>query len=179
MTHTPFVCLRFLTDEDAEFLYELENCPDVCRHTAGGQRPIAREEINAFLKYHVGETLYLGTQRLLIEIGNGDEQVPVGTVDLTEINTDDRHAEVGIAVLPAHRRKGVALAALALTERLAAKMGINTLTAMVATHNSESGALFRRARFQPIGVLPGYHFNGTEWEDMEFFYLKTQAAQTA
>lgn len=166
------VTLRQLCASDADFLYTIENLPDVSAQT-GYVECVTRESVCAYLARHAAVSATPDSVRLVICVsgspddGNGRKQA--GVVDLSDINHRDRYAEIGIAMLPEYRGMGVAAAALRLVERLACKMGLRNLTARVAAGNAAGLALFVQAGYDRAGSLPLFHAGAHGWEDVRIF----------
>lgn len=83
-----------------------------------------------------------------------------------------REAELGYAVVPAARGRGVATAALLAMARWAFdEAGLMRVTALVSTTNPASSAVARRAGFTLEGVLRSVHHRDDERVDLECWSL--------
>lgn len=166
------ISLRQLEPRDAELLFQIENLPDVAAQTLTDDVPFTLSTAKAFVQDYL-ENKALSTEiRLIICLEEGATTSPAGTIELLEIDTRHKHAQVGIALLPQKRHLGIATAALSLLERLAAKLKIHTLVAHVETQNAPANRLFQRAHYQHVGQLPDYYFIAQQWRTVNL-YAKT------
>lgn len=93
--------------------------------------------------------------------------LPYGCVDLYAYDPLNRRAAVGIMVATEHRRKGYALAMLEALRRMAADTyRLHCLYADIATTNTASTALFRKAGYSECG-----HFK--EWLEYDSHFVDT------
>jgi RimJ/RimL family protein N-acetyltransferase len=84
------------------------------------------------------------------------------------IDHEGGEAELGYAVAPGARGRGVATAALLAMARWAlAEAGLSRVTALVSTANRASSAVARRAGFTFEGVLRSVHHRDDERVDLE------------
>lgn len=84
------------------------------------------------------------------------------------IDHEGGEAELGYAVAPGARGRGVATAALLAMARWAfAEAGLLRVTALVSTTNRASSAVARRAGFTLEGVLRSVHHRDDERVDLE------------
>ncbi|MBP3228406.1 MAG: GNAT family N-acetyltransferase [Bacteroidaceae bacterium] len=162
--------LRALEPEDLELVYAMENTPDVSAQSAV-RTPVSRYDVRRYLETPAADPLTSGELRLVaVRTGDG---APVALADLTVIDALNAHAEVGVAVLPEERGRGYALETLRLLEDTACRrLGLHTLTALVAATNAAALGLFRRAGYAHAGTLPHYRFSGDGWDDVEIFYKR-------
>jgi ribosomal-protein-alanine N-acetyltransferase len=62
-----------------------------------------------------------------------------------------------LAVLPAHRRRGVARSLLSWLEETALTAGTFTITLEVRARNEGARGFYGRAGYQELGAIPGYY----------------------
>lgn len=172
----PAVSLRALEPEDLELVYALENTPDVAEESAD-TAPLSRYAVRRYLEQQPAAPYVTGEMRLVIMAdglpdgqGNFSARMAAGLVDLTAIDLRHGHAEVGVAVLPALRHKGVATAALVSLEGVALRLGIRTLTAHIAVGNVASLTLFEHGGYLLAGTLPRYRTTRTGPQDVRIYY---------
>lgn len=155
---------RALEPEDLTLLYDLENDPDmwdVC--TPGG--PYSHFALLRYVEQQGQDLLTAGQLRLVAE---NDEGRMLGTLDLTNYSPTDRSAEVGVAVLRAERKRGVATEMLRwLDDHARLRLNLRMLYAHVSLrHNPASMQLFLSRGYEQVAVLPAWHFRMGEYEDL-------------
>ncbi|MBR7027968.1 MAG: GNAT family N-acetyltransferase [Bacteroidaceae bacterium] len=166
------IFLRQLEPRDAELLFQIENLPDVAAHTLADDEPFTLSTAKTFVQDYLANQASATDIRLIICLEEGTTTSPAGTIELVEIDSRHKHAQVGIALLPQMRHLGIATAALNLLDRLAAKLEIHTLVAHVETQNAAANRLFQRADYQHVGQLPDYYFIAQQWRTINL-YAKT------
>lgn len=88
--------------------------------------------------------------------------VTVGFVSLV-VEDDERRAEIGYAVLPGHRRDGIATEAVTLSCRFAFDvLGLRRVFALTAVDNTGSVAVLESTGFRREGRLRAHHGEGVD-----------------
>lgn len=143
--------LRALEPEDLDMMYTIENDTSLW-DISNRQVPYSREVLRQYIINSQAD-LYADKQvRLMMELHTTHETV--GAIDLFNFEPLHRHAEVGIAVLQAHRSKGYATEALQLLCDYAFRfLGMEQLVAHITTDNTLSMQLFSTCGFTPCGTL--------------------------
>ncbi len=168
----PRLCLRHLRQSDAAAVFELFGDAAVTDWMAIDQRRDlvhAAEliaEIDALAK---DDTLYQWG------VARGDDRI-VGTVTLASLDLENRRAEIGFAIAPAHQGKGYGLesASIALDHAFGA-LALHRVEADVDPRNAASIALLGRLGFEQEGHLrQRWRLNG-EWQDSLLFGLLASA----
>ncbi len=78
-------------------------------------------------------------------------ETPIGCVDLTGIDFENKTAEVGILIADKnHRRKGYALMSLQLIEEQAKELELNKLSCSIHSGNLASIDLFKKCGYQEL-----------------------------
>ncbi|MGI4871293.1 MAG: GNAT family N-acetyltransferase [Janthinobacterium lividum] len=157
--------LRALEPDDLDFLYALENDPDLWAVSDVLPAPISRHALREYLRHAAASLAEAGQMRLVISAQDGRA---VGTVDLYDYNALHRRAGVGIAVLKGEWRRGYAQAALAALLPYAWQaLHLHQLYCTVAQSNQKSIRLFREAGFQRVGIRREWLCRNTEknWEN--------------
>ncbi|MCF0236792.1 MAG: GNAT family N-acetyltransferase [Bacteroidaceae bacterium] len=152
--------LRALEPSDLEMLYEVENDRQLWAHS-DTSAPYSHFALRQFIKRSLQEDIYAQRQlRLVVEHIEGNQHTAVGLVDLFDFSPMHHRAEVGIVILPAHRRQGFGLDALTQLSQFAAdRLAIHSLTATILADNVPSLQLFERAGFRQIGQLADWYFD--------------------
>lgn len=147
----PHIQLRALEPEDLDMMYTIENDTSLW-DISNRQVPYSREVLRQYIINSQAD-LYADKQvRLMMALHTTHETV--GAIDLFNFEPLHRHAEVGIAVLQAHRSKGYATEALQLLCDYAFRfLGMEQLVAHITTDNTLSMQLFSTCGFTPCGTL--------------------------
>ena len=142
--------LRALEPDDLEFLFQLENNPDLWAHSDVLPGPVSRHALREYLRHATASLAETGQLRLIISEEAGQ---PVGTLDLYDHSALHQRAGVGIALLPSARRRGHAAAALhQLLPYAYHHLRLHQLYCTVAASNSGSISLFEKIGFLQVGV---------------------------
>lgn len=139
------IFLRPVTLIDLQTLLEWENNPDNWE-ISGTTAPFSEEEMIDFI---IEQADYKATRQLRLMICMNEQLIPVGAIDLFEIDEDQRTAGVGILIHdPQHRKKGYATEALELVKQMArSELNLSTLYCSIQPHNDSSLRLFKRCGF--------------------------------
>jgi len=145
------VALREWRDEDLDDLVELLDEPDIARWTPMPS-PFDLEAGVAYLK-RARQSRVTGQRiQLAITLDGGR---PVGEMLLFGVDAGLREAELGYLVGAAHRRRGVASAALLLLSGYArSTLGLSRLLLRIDPANAASCAVARRCGYRLTGEPP-------------------------
>lgn len=145
------VSLRPIERTDLPLMYRLEN-DSATWDSAATPQPMSRSTIERFISSATGD-IYTDRQlRLVIE--RADTRTAIGFVDLTDFSPRHLRAEVGIIVLPEHRRQGFGSEALRIVEQYATKaLLVHQLYAYVSPSNERSVRLFAGRGYKQAGTL--------------------------
>jgi diamine N-acetyltransferase len=142
--------LRALEPDDLEFLFALENDPELWAVSDVLPAPVSRHTLREYLRHSAASLAEAGQMRLII---SGDGGQAVGTLDLYDYSALHQRAGVGIAVLSSERRRGYAQAALAALLPYAREaLRLHQLYCTIAETNESSINLFQNAGFEWIGL---------------------------
>jgi len=162
------VQLRALEPEDLEFLFELENNPEIWG-VSDTLAPVSRHALREYLA-HAATDFYVVRQLRLVVITEINRQ-PVGVVDLFDYDPLDQRAGVGITILARERRHGHARQALQqLLAHARDVLRLHQVVATVGVNNRASMRLFRGAGFRRVGTrqqwlrTPGGWADAVEWQ---------------
>ena len=142
--------LRALEPEDLEYLYSIENDPDIWE-ISGTLAPYSRKVLRDYLE-RVHLDIYQAKQlRLAI---CSDAESPIGLIDLYDF--DPRHRRAGIGILissPGNRNRGFGAEALSLLCDYAFRvLDLHQVYAGVSADNTRSIHLFGKLGFRQSGV---------------------------
>ncbi len=164
------VQLRALEPDDLEFLYALENDPDIWG-VSDTLAPVSRHALREYLAHATADFYVVRQLRLVITTDIGGPAV--GVVDLFDYDPLHQRAGVGIAVLARERRHGYARQALALLQTHAREvLRLHQLYATVGANNRLSMKLFRAAGFRRVGTRRAWLRTAAGWVDaVEWQYV--------
>lgn len=145
------IVLRAPEPEDLDMLFTLENDTEVW-DVSSNVIPYSRHQLE---KYIVESAHDLFTDRQIrFVIHSLAPSIPIGCIDLTDIDPYNDRAEVGIAILEQYQGEGVASAALAKLISYAKDLvHLHDLFAHVPADNEASRKLFLSAGFEQVGIL--------------------------
>ncbi|SFQ66140.1 GNAT family N-acetyltransferase [Hymenobacter arizonensis] len=155
--------LRALEPEDLDFLFSLENDPDIwgVSDTMG---PVSKHALREYLTHATADFYVVRQLRLVVttEISSA----PVGVVDLFEYDPLHQRAGIGITILASHRRHGYARQALELLKVHARQvLRLHQVYATVGAGNGPSLRLFRAAGFRRVGTRHQWLRTPSGWDD--------------
>jgi diamine N-acetyltransferase len=155
--------LRALEPDDLEFLYALENDPDIWG-VSDTLVPVSRHALREYLEHARADFYVVRQLRLVIttEIGSP----AVGVVDLFGLDPLHQRAGVGITILAGARRQGHARQALEHLKKYAREvLRLHQIYATVGSDNRASLKLFRAAGFRRVGLRQDWLRTAQGWAD--------------
>lgn len=157
------VRLRALEPEDLDFLFALENDPDIWG-VSDTMAPVSRHALREYLE-HASTDFYVVRQLRLV-VTTEISSKAVGVVDLFEYDPLHQRAGVGITILASQRRRGYAQAALHLVkEHARIALRLHQVYATVSVDNRASMKLFRAAGFRRVGLRRAWLRTPAGWAD--------------
>lgn len=143
--------LRAMEPKDCEYMYLAENDPTTWNQGVI-MVPISRHTLRRFIDSSCQPISESGQIRLIAE--NRQDGIPVGIVDLFEIDLQHQRAGVGILVYPpALQGRGYGQHLLQLLLKYAREtLQLHQLYAEIRVDNTKSLRLFVRAGFRTIGT---------------------------
>ncbi|MBO2012430.1 GNAT family N-acetyltransferase [Hymenobacter negativus] len=156
--------LRALEPDDLEFLYALENDPDIWG-VSDTLAPVSRHALREYLE-HASADFYVVRQLRLV-VTTEISGPPVGVVDLFDFEPLHQRAGVGITILAKERKKGYAQQALDLLKNHARNaLRLHQIYATVGADNLASMRLFEAAGFRKIGTRLAWLRTPSGWQDV-------------
>ncbi len=164
----PEIKLRALEPEDLEWLYQVEN--DSKMWDIGPTNvPYSRFLLHEYIATSKADIYTDGQVRLVIENGVGDT---IGLVDITNFDSKNRHAEVGIIICSNYRRKHYALITLNYLAKYALNvLHLHQLYAVIDSDNQASCKLFQKAGFQFQSDLKDWLYDGKKYHSAVLMQL--------
>ena len=153
----PQVRLRAVEPEDCDMMLEVENDSSQWE-SSETLAPLSRHQLLEYALGYDADPFAAGQIRLVVTLPDG---TPVGLADLYEISRRHRRAFAAIYILPAMRRRRLALAALdALAHYAFETLGLHQIAARILKKNTSSASLFEKAGYTFCGYLDEWHFYG-------------------
>lgn len=163
------VKLRAMEPEDLDWLYRIENNPDLW-NVGATNVPYSRYALHDYIA-NSSNDIYSDRQvRFIIENSKGNV---VGIVDLVNFDPQHLRAEIGIVIENKFRRHGYASMALKLVASYAKEvLHLHQLYAIADASNEASTGLFGKMGYVSVGRLTEWLYDGRNFSDakvMQFF----------
>lgn len=168
--------LRALEPEDLEVLYKWEN-DTTFWFTGNTVAPYSRYDLKQYIA-SAPKTIYEhGFIKLIIErVCDGER---LGIVDLFDYDHHNSRAEVGVYIDASHRRAGYGMQAVELiTDYGLNFLHLNQLYCHIPCRNIESEALFTKAGYKKIAVMPQWIKGNGSFTDVIFMTLLSTPMQS-
>ncbi len=166
------VYLRALEPDDLEFLYLLENDPNIWE-ISGTITPYSKHVLRQYLD-NAHRDIY-DVKQLRLAICKHDGAM-VGLIDLFDFDPKNHRAGIGIVVMETHERnKGVGSEAIALLLDYAfSSLDLRQIFANVGADNQASVHLFKKIGFREVGIKKDWIFHHGAYKD-EILFQKIHA----
>ena len=163
------VYLRALEAEDLQFLYELENNPEIWE-ISGTLTPYSKHVLKKYLENAHRDIFEVKQLRLCI---CNKENRPIGLIDLFDFDPKHRRAGVGLIISEeGDRKQGAGSEALSLLTKYAFSiLGLHQIFANVSEDNKASISLFEKLGFQRVGLKKEWIRSGDIYKN-EIMYQK-------
>lgn len=164
------IILRAPEPSDVDALYLWENDRSLWLH-GRTRAPLSRHQLWQYVDSYSADPLSEGQVRFMIAEAESGETI--GTIDLSDIDTKNRRAEVGIFIIPRQRRSGFASRALRLiADYCRFELGLHQLWATASASNIASRKLFETAGFVVTGRLRSWiRVTSTSYSDAYLMQL--------
>lgn len=158
------IFLRAVEPEDLEIMYAMENDPlswDITNFST----PYSKFVLKQYIENSQCD-MYADRQLRMMIVRNEDEVV-IGTIDITDFEPSHARGEVGIAIRQEFRGNGYAKEALELLCQYTFHfLFLKQLTAHIATDNEISIQLFKSNGFVECGLLKEWWCVGGKYKDV-------------
>lgn len=159
--------LRAIEPTDLELLYTIENDPSMW-DIGSTATPYSRHALHQHIRTMGTSITDGGELRQVIET----DGKAVGLIDLTGYDARSQRAEVSIALLHAHRGRGLGHEALSQMQAYCRRYThIHQLFALIPANNKVSQALFRSAGYEHSATLKDWHFANGSYQNICVFQL--------
>lgn len=172
MNDLPKIRLRALEPEDLDFLYDIENDPelwDISNYTT----PYSRYALNIYIANNTCDIYRDGQTRFIIENSDG---IAVGMIDLTQFEPHHSRAELGIVIAKKHRQQHYALAAIqGIISYTRDVLHLHQLYSIISKDNYHSIALHEQVGFVKSCLLKEWLQTRNGFSDayiMQLFFKK-------
>ena len=161
--------LRALEAADLELLYLWENDIDTWTITST-RAPLSKLKLYQYLDM-AHNPLESGVVKFVIEIN--ETFLPVGMVELYDIDFYNRKASVGIVIASnEHKKLGFANDSLILIEKYAKEiLNLHQINAFISENNLPSINLFNKNNYLPTAVLKDWILKGEKYYNQIVFQL--------
>lgn len=159
--------LRALEPEDLDFLYEIENNPEIWE-ISGTIAPYSKHVLRQYLG-NSHQDIYEAKQLRLCIVSRNDKVV--GLIDLFDFDPKNKRAGIGIVIHEnAERNKGVGTEALSLLCDYAFDtLDLHQLYANVGSDNTASIKLFKKLEFSEVGLKKDWMLVNGKFKDELLF----------
>jgi diamine N-acetyltransferase len=166
------ILLRAVEPEDVDFLLEIENDPGIWE-VSNTLAPYSRFQIEQYALNAPNDVETNKQLRLIIEWHKSpDQTLPVGAVDLFEINFLHRRAGIGISILDQFQNRGFAATALELMKTyVKVQMQLHQLHCIISETNKASIHLFEKAGFINCGTYKQWMADRGKWKNALLYQL--------
>lgn len=163
--------LRALEPEDLDFIYEIENNPEIWE-ISGTTSPFSKHVLRQYLK-NCHQDIYEAKQ---LRLGITAKEKVIGLIDLFDFDPKNRRAGIGIIIHEnAERNKGVGTEALTLLcEYAFDTLDLHQVYANVGADNTASIKLFKKLGFTEVGTKKDWMLvHGNFKDEILFQKIKT------
>ena len=165
------ITLRAIEPSDVDLLYKWENDQSIW-HLSNTVTPFSRFVLEQYiLSSH--QDIYTNKQlRLMIDFNAGGVIETIGSIDLFDFEPMHKRAGVGILLDARYRSKGYASKALeVLIDYCFNVLNLKQLYCNISSDNTVSLNLFKKHKFEIIGVKKDWMFINNKWADEHILQL--------
>jgi len=165
------IYLRPLEPEDLDFLYQVENNPDIWE-LSSNQTPYSKFALKQYIERTLSEDIY-GLKELRLVICKTQDNATIGLIDLFDFNPKNKRAGIGILISDEKNiNSGYGSQALeTLIDYAFDVLQLHQLYCNILSTNQRSINLFLKHNFKQIGVKKDWIFDGKNYKDEILFQL--------
>ena len=172
MLQSQDIRLRAIEPSDLDFIFELENNPEVWQ-VGNTLIPYSKYQIEQYVLSTQHDLFAERQLRLMIDrVVPDGKNFPIGAIDLYDFDPYHKRAGVGIIIIPGEREKGYAGEALSLLEKYCFEMlNLHQLYCSITEGNTASIRLFTNCGFVQCGTRREWRFSDGIFRDELLFQL--------
>jgi len=166
--------LRALEPSDVDLLYKWENNAAIW-HLSNTLTPFSRFALEQYV-LNAGDDIFTAKQlRFMIDLHKADPVMTIGCIDMFDFDPINMRAGVGIMIVEEEREKGYASESLDLILDYSFNLlRLHQLYANVIAVNTASLELFKKKKFEVIGIKKEWIRMGDTWADEYILQLINQ-----
>ena len=166
--------LRALEPSDVDLLYKWENNAAIW-HLSNTLTPFSRFALEQYV-LNAGDDIFTAKQlRFMIDLHKADPVKTIGCIDMFDFDPINMRAGVGIMIVEEEREKGYASESLDLILDYSFNLlRLHQLYANVIAVNTASLELFKKKKFEVIGIKKEWIRMGDTWADEYILQLINQ-----
>lgn len=163
------IYLRALEPEDLDFIHRIENMEEFWE-ISSTLVPYSRYIIKKYLQNSHRDIYEVKQLRLMI---CNNEDIPLGLIDVFDLEPKDRRAALGILIVNEEdRRKGYGDEVISLICKYCfMHLGLHQVYANVSVDNTQSIKLFERKGFHKVGVKKDWILSKGNFKDEILYQL--------
>ena len=164
--------LRALEPGDVELLYDWENDTSVW-NVSNTLTPFSKFQLEEYV-LNVQNDIFAARQlRLMVVLQcSGEDEKPVGTIDLYDFDPFHYRAGVGILIREPYREKGFAHEAMQILIHYSfSTLRLHQIYCNISPENESSLRLFKKLGFTPCGIKRDWINDGGKWKEEWMFQL--------
>lgn len=166
---SPRIILRAVEPGDVDVIFESDNDIEAWQDS-DMSAPYSKAMLAKYAEDYRAEPFAEGQLRLIAEDKESAETI--GILDFYEISALHLNAMIGIYIRKAYRRKGYGRATVEAAKTYSSRhLHLIMLGARILQDNSASVALFSKAGFSCLGVMPNWHIADGKTLNVLNFYI--------
>ena len=160
--------LRALEPEDIDLLFSIENDTELWKYSNRNE-PYSKYTLKKYIEIQNQEISESKQKRFVL---SNNDKIVFGFIDLFDFETFHRRAGVGLVILSNYRNQGFGSKGLELIEHHSKLYyNLHLLYANVAYENKESNLLFKKMKYNLVGVKQKWNYYDNSFHD-ECLYQK-------
>lgn len=160
--------LRALEPEDIDILFSVENDSSLWKYSNRNE-PYSKYTLKKYIKIQNQDISESRQKRFVL---SNNEKNVLGFIDLFDFEPYHRRAGIGLVILSNYRNKGLGYKGLQLLENHSKLYyNLHLLYANVASENKLSNLLFKKMKYNLVGVKKKWNYYNNSFHD-ECLYQK-------
>ena len=160
--------LRALEPEDIDVLFSIENDSSLWKYSNRNE-PYSKYTLNKYIKIQNQDISESRQKRFVL---SNNEKNVLGFIDLFDFEPYHRRAGIGLVILSNYRNRGLGYKGLQLLENHSKLYyNLHLLYANVASENKLSNLLFKKMKYNLVGVKKKWNYYNNSFHD-ECLYQK-------